>query len=449
LSESPRLGHSRRALFLALAASCPGTVIALALVWTGEYPAKVEWTLSAVAVLSWVGFSFALREHVVRPLQTVSNMLAALREGDYSLHGRSPQTTDDLGLVVREINMLGELLREHRLGAFEASALLRQVMAEIDVAVFAFDSDRNLLLLNRAGERLLGRPARELVGERACDLGMAECLDGDTPRTIEAEFATGKGRWELSRNPIRRGGLRHELVVLSSVQRALREEERQAWKRLVRVLGHEINNSLAPIHSIADSLHQRWTVGKHDDDLDEDLSEGLDVIRGRADRLRRFMASYARLARLPVPVISPMDVGDWVRRVAQLENRTAVEVREGPSLEIPGDRDQLDQLLINLVRNAADAALESEGQVAAGWRVAGTRVEVFVEDSGPGLEETANLFVPFFTTKQNGTGIGLVLSRQIADAHNGTLALENRTDGPGCVARLTLPVAPARAADAG
>jgi two-component system nitrogen regulation sensor histidine kinase NtrY len=437
------MSHSRRALLLALAASCPGTAIALALVWTGGYSAKVEWTLSALALGAWLGFSFALREHVVRPLQTVSNMLAALREGDYSLHGRSVQSTDDLGLVVREINMLSDILREHRLGAIEASALLRQVMAEIDVAVFAFDSDEKLLLLNRAGERLLGRPARELVGERAEALGMAECLQGETPRTIEAEFATGKGRWELSRNPIRRGGLRHELVVLSSVQRALREEERQAWKRLVRVLGHEINNSLAPIHSIADSLHKQLGVDPRGGELEEDLLHGLDVIRGRADRLRRFMDSYARLARLPPPALAAMDVGDWVRRVAQLENRAEVKVLDGPQIEIPGDCDQLDQLLINLVRNAVDASLETGGEVRIGWQVHGSRVEVFVEDDGPGLEETANLFVPFFTTKQDGTGIGLVLSRQIADAHNGTLSLGNRTDGRGCIARLTLPRAAA------
>jgi len=446
LSKRRRLGHSQRVLLLALAASCPGTVIAVALVWNGNYSPKVEWTLSAVAVTAWLGFSLALRERVVRPLQTVSNMLAALREGDYSLHGRSPKTTDDLGLVVREIYMLSELLREQRLGAFEASALLRQVMAEIDVAVFAFDKDGRILLLNRAGERLLGRPARELVGERAADLGMAECLQGDTPRTIELEFANGRARYELSRNPIRRGGVRHELVVLSSVQRALREEERQAWKRLVRVLGHEINNSLAPIHSIADSLHSRWSEGEGDEDLSDDTCEGLDVIRGRADRLRRFMASYARLARLPAPVLAPMDVGDWVRRVAQLENRLAVEVREGPALSISGDRDQLDQLLINLVRNAVDAALETGGHAAVGWRLGPTKLEIFVEDGGPGLEETANLFVPFFTTKPQGSGIGLVLSRQIADAHNGTLSLENRANGTGCVARLTLPISVVRAA---
>ena len=445
MSQSSPLSHSQRTLLLALAASFPATLIAVLLSWRCGFTAKVEWTFSVVAVAAWLGFSFALREHVVRPLQTVSNMLAALREGDYSLHGRSRAADDDLGLVVEEINLLSELLREHRLGAIEASALLRQVMAEIDVAVFAFDSAGKLLLLNRAGERLLERPARELVGMSAAELDMAACLEGETPRTIEAEFPAGRGRWELSRNPIRRGGLRHELVVLSSVQRALREEERQAWKRLIRVLGHEINNSLTPIHSIADSLHGR--IDSAGDACDEDLRDGLDIIRARADRLRRFMESYARLARLPPPQLRPVAVSRWVERVAHLEDRLSVAVEAGAEVEVSGDIDQLDQLLINLVHNAVDAALESDGEVTIGWRASGNRVEVFVNDSGPGLSDTANLFVPFFTTKPGGSGIGLVLSRQIADAHDATLTLDNRSDGPGCVARLILPLMQERDGD--
>ncbi len=437
MSTPRRLGFSQRTLLLALAASAPATVIAVALVWRCGFTAKVEWTASVVVVGAWLGFSLALREHVVRPLQTVSNMLAALREGDYSLHGRPTGANDDLGLVVQEINMLSELLREHRLGAIEASAMLSQVMAEIDVAVFAFDPDDRLLLLNRAGERLLDRPARELVGRPATEICMEQCLTGPTPRTIEAEFAGGRGRWELSRNPFRRGGLRHQLVVLSSVQRALREEERQAWKRLIRVLGHEINNSLAPIHSIADSLHSRLADGL--EAIADDLRDGLDIIRARADRLGRFMASYARLARLPPPVLGRVEVASWVARVAQLDDRMAVTVEPGPEVAVTGDLDQLDQLLINLVRNAVDAALETGGGVVVRWRATETRIDLEVEDEGPGLHDTANLFVPFFTTKPGGTGVGLVLSRQIADAHDATLTLTNRTDGRGCVARLELP----------
>lgn len=421
----------RRLLLLALGAGFPGTAAALALAWGGEFGASVRWTVTAVSVIGWLGFGLALRDHAVRPLHTVANLLASLREGNYGQRGRGEDPDDEVGLVIWEINRLGDVMREQRLGAIEASALLRQVMAEIDVAVFAFDADGRLLLLNRAGERLLGEPARELVGRSAGELGLADCLEGDTPRTITARFGGRSGRWELSRNPIRQGGLRHELVVLSDVQRALREEERQAWKRLVRVLSHEINNSLAPIQSLADSLRGR--IG------DENMARGLDIIHGRAAALGRFMQSYAQLARLPPPTLGEVEVRAWIERVAGLDHGMPVAVEAGPDVAIAGDGDQLDQLLINLVRNAVDAARETGGGVRVGWQVEGGQVEVKVVDDGPGITDTDNLFVPFFTTKPSGTGIGLALSRQIAEAHDGSLSLRNREDASGCVALLHLP----------
>jgi len=261
---------------------------------------------------------------------------------------------------------------------------------------------------------------------------MQECCEGPSPRTIDAEFGGNAGRWEVHCSSIRQGGLRHQLVVLSNVQRALREEERQAWKRLIRVLSHEINNSLTPIQSIAGSLSPASD--------EEDLERGLEVIRGRAAALGRFMTSYARLARLPPPKLGPITVRKWIERIAELDERLQVDVSTGPEVTVPGDSDQLDQLLINLVRNAVDAALETEGKVEVGWNVNGERVEVFVRDEGPGLHSTHNLFVPFFTTKPNGTGIGLALSRQIAEAHDGSLTLRNRDDRDGCEARLRLPL---------
>ena len=425
--------HGGRTLLLALAVGLPGTLAATALVWTGDYSAKVLWTVTVFGVGLWLAFAWALRSYAVRPLQTVSNLLAALREGNYTQRGTLGRRDDEVGLVIWEINKLGEAMREERLGAIEASVLLRQVMAEIDVAVFAFDHDGKLLLSNRAGEKLLGKPTRELVGTHASELGMAQCLEGKTPRTIEAEFAGATGRWELSRNPIRQGGLRHQLVVLSNVQRALREQERQAWKRLIRVLSHEINNSLAPIQSIAGSLSPSSDP--------DDLRRGLDVIRGRSEGLGRFMASYTRLAKLPPPRMKPVEVRDWIQRVAELDERMRVAIKNGPDVTIPGDGDQLDQLLINLIRNAVDASLETSGAVEVGWKLNHQRIEIFVADEGPGIESTQNLFVPFFTTKPDGTGIGLALSRQIAEAHDGTLTLQNRHDRPGCIARLHLPIA--------
>jgi nitrogen fixation/metabolism regulation signal transduction histidine kinase len=433
------LSHDLRVLLLALAAGAPAIVVAALLLWLGDFTPKVQWTLTLLIVGVWLGCSFAVRERVIRPLQTLANLLAALSEGDFSVRGRAPRGDEALGLAMHEVNSLSSTLREQRLGAVEATQLLRQVMAEIDVAVFAIDDGGYLRLVNRAGERLLARRAAELLGQRADAVGLAGCLEGDAPRVVDAAFPGGAGRWDLRRGTFRQGGRPHQLLVLSDLSRALREEELQAWKRLVRVLSHEINNSLAPIKSMAGSLGDLLQRGGHRHDVRPDLERGLEVIAGRSEALIRFMQSYARLARLPAPRREPLDVARWVRRVAGLETRLPVCVVEGPGMSIRADGDQLDQLLINLVNNAVDAALETGGGVRVGWGRRNGGLEVWVEDDGPGLADTANLFVPFFTTKPRGSGIGLVLCRQIAEAHGGSLTLRNRRDGQGCRARLRLP----------
>lgn len=415
----------------------------MVLLWRGDYTSKVQWTLTVLIVGVWMGFAFALRERVVRPLQTLSNILAALREGDYSIRARGARWDEALGEVMVEVNALGDTLKEQRLGALEATALLRKVMEEIDVAVFAFDGDQRLKLVNRAGERLLAQPAERILGESAEDLALADCLEGEAARTLQRNFPgqhAATARWGLHRTTFREGGLPHQLVVLSDVSRALREEELQAWQRLVRVLGHELNNSLTPIRSMAGSLESLLAREPRAADWEQDMRQGLRIIGSRAEALSRFMGAYARLARLPRPKLAPVDVGACVRRVVELETRMRVVLDPGPPLTIRADADQLEQLLINLVRNAVDATEETGGQVRVGWAKNSRYLEVWIDDEGPGLANTSNLFVPFFTTKPHGSGIGLVLSRQIAEAHGGTLSLENRRPGPGCEARLRLPL---------
>jgi two-component system, NtrC family, nitrogen regulation sensor histidine kinase NtrY len=437
-----RLGYERRILLLTLLAGLPGVVVALALLWRGPYAPRWQVTLTLLVVTGWGGFSLAVRERVRRPLQTLANMLAALRQGDFSIRARVTGGRDPLALAFMEVNALEETLRDQRLGAMEATTLLQKMLAEIDVAVFLFDETDRLRLVNRSGERLLGQPGSRILGKGAGELRLGETLEGEAPRTLDISFPGGQGRWELRRNLVRQEGLPWRLVVLSDLSRALREEERQAWQRLVRVLSHEINNSLAPIKSIAGSLQGLLAREDRLPDLEEDLARGLQVISGRAEGLGRFMQSYARLARLPRPELAPVGVEGLVRRVASLETRLPVDVVPGADLVIRADADQLEQLLINLVRNAVDAVLPGEGRVRIRWLRRGGDLELFVEDEGPGIGETKNLFVPFFTTKPGGTGIGLVLSRQIAEGHGGTLALENRPGGRGARARLTLPMDP-------
>jgi two-component system nitrogen regulation sensor histidine kinase NtrY len=442
-----RLRYERRIQLLGLAAGFPGSLIAILLLWFGDYSSQTAWTFTILIVIFWLGFAFSLRQRVVFSLQTLSNLLAAMREEDFSIRARGARSDDALGEVMLEVNALSETLREQRLGAQEATALLRTVIEEIDVAIFTFNSSRTLKLVNRAGERLLARPSERLIGFTAGELGLAACLEGEPARTVELAFPGGGGRWGLRRGCFRQDGLPHDLIVLSDLSRALREEERQAWQRLIRVLGHELNNSLAPIQSVAQSLETSLQRAKMEtpasindttDTVLDDLRQGLAIIRSRTEALGRFMAAYARLARLPPPTLAPVDLHELVRRVAGLEKRVRVQVLEGPPVMISADRDQLEQLLINLLRNAAEAVLECGEEVLIKWSLERSRLQLSIIDDGPGLSNTTNLFVPFFTTKPGGSGIGLLLCRQIAEAHGGSLTVENRQGRRGCEARLVM-----------
>ena len=437
--KSSRVSYEGHIILLALLAALPAVACALIMIWTGSQPTHVQWTLTVLIVGCWAGFAVAIRERIVFPMQTLSNLLGALREGDFSVRGRSPKPDDALGEVMREINTLGSTLREQRLGALEATMLLRTVMREIDVAIFAFDEHQRLRLVNRAGERLLDSTPERLLGQTAGALHLEACLDGPDQTTMQANFPGGAGRWGVRRTGIRERGLPLELVVISDLTQALREQELQAWQRLVRVLGHELNNSLAPIKSIAGSLETILSREPLPEDWRDDMRRGLHIITSRSESLTRFIGAYARLAKLPRPQLQPLDVGDLLGRAASLETRLPVKLDAGPPLTIHGDPDQLEQVLINLLRNATDASLTTQGAVAMGWRRDGAMLEIWVTDEGPGLSSTANLFVPFFTTKPGGSGIGLVLSRQIAEGHGGALTLENRTGSAGCVAKLRLP----------
>jgi PAS domain S-box-containing protein len=305
--------------------------------------------------------------------------------------------------------------------------------------VFAFDMDGRLVLANPAAERLLGQPSERLLGREAHDLDLAGYLSGDSPRLVERAFGGESGRLELRRSSFRRDGRPHQLLVFADLSRALREQEQQAWQRIVRVLSHEINNSLTPIKSIAHSL-KRMLSRVPDLPRAAEIQDGLNLIETRSGSLGRFLRAYAQLARLPKPQQRPIQIGPIAHRIAELENRLPVAVKAADEVEINADPDQIEQLLINIVRNAVDATLETSGSVWIDWKPVDGSLQITVEDEGPGLPDTSNLFVPFFTTKPTGSGIGLALSRQIAEAHGGTLALENRVEARGCRAILRLPM---------
>jgi len=447
--ESSKLSHDKAVFACALVAGLPAIVLALVLLFRSQSIAySLKLTACFLILVCWLGFAAFARNQVVRPLQTMANLLLALREGDYSFRARGARHDDPLGEALSEINTLGSLLKTQRRGAIEATALLRTVMEEIDVAIFAFDQDRVLRLVNRAGEKLLAQPSERLLGRSDAAIGMADCLEGDTSRMLASTIFPGThGRWGLRRIQFREDGRPHQLMVIADLSQPLREEELKAWQGLVRVLGHELNNSLAPIKSIAGSLGTALRLEKRPPDWESDLRTGLDIIAARAEGLERFLQAYSRLARLPPPSLAPNNLVELIQRVVALEKRIAITLLGGPSLTIPCDAAQIEHALINLIRNAVDAALESraanqgDSSVRLGWRQDGAMAEIHIEDDGPGIAQTANLFVPFFTTKPEGSGIGLVLCRQIAENHGGSLTLSNRDSASGCVAILRLPSA--------
>ncbi len=435
------LNFENRVAVTALAAGALGVIATIVLVFVGDYSVETRWTVTVFVIAAWLMAAFSAREQVLRPLQTLSNLVEALREGDFSLRGRAVESDDALAEVIREVNALSKQLREERALSTEASALLRKVMTEIDVAIFAFDGDQRLRLINRSGERLLGNTAERLLAHTADELGLRECLDGEPARILQHTFPSGSGPWGLRRSTFREGGRPHELVVISDFRQALRDEERRAWQRLVRVMGHEINNSLAPIQSLVGTLERVLNTRDQSSDWHQDMERGLRVIGSRAESLGRFMQEYSRLARLPAPNLQPVAIAPLIHRVGSLDSRLQITIEEGPDVTVTADPDQLEQALINIIRNAIDAALTvAPGAVMLRWKIDNGYLEVAVTDNGPGLASTTNLFVPFFTTKPGGSGIGLVLARQIMEGHGGSIVVQNRTGAKGVEAIIRLPL---------
>jgi two-component system nitrogen regulation sensor histidine kinase NtrY len=425
---------------------------------------SIQWIALPSVAIAWIFVVSLLLEQIIRPLQTLANVVAALREDDYSFRARGGRRNDAMGDLALEINALAGMLQVQRVGAMEAMALVERVMMSMQSPVLAFDPDGRLKLLNTAAERAfnLGQQsaqARPTAKQNTSKADLDRLLRAEDNDLLSLSNAQQSARWVVKRTSFRLRGIPHALFVLSDVSEALREEERLAWERLIRVLGHEINNSLTPIKSIAGSLRSRLTSMTNHPEEEDDFARGLEVIEDRAESLNRFLQAYRELMGLPAPRLEPVSLAAIVKQVAKLETRLAVSVTGTSDVTLLADPDQLAQALINLVRNAAEASLSPDARIMGasrnghqggavqsapcvqiGWEIGPSEAVINIVDNGPGLTNAGNLFVPFYTTKPGGTGIGLVLAQQIALAHSGSVQLVNRTDGHGCKACMRLPL---------
>jgi nitrogen fixation/metabolism regulation signal transduction histidine kinase len=370
------------------------------------------------------GYILAWRR-VDRGYRQIAALLLGLRDGDYSL--RAIPARGGLGSAFAAVNTLADGLMGTRRAGIESDALLGKLLGAVDLAIIVIGPRGTIMGGNGAAGTLLGVDAEMLVGRHPGPLGIAAWLAIDGPNRFETPLPGGAGPWDVRRVQFRRGGRDHLVLVASDLSRALRDEERRVWRGLIRVLSHETGNSLGPIQATAEALQRT----AHEPDQ---IRDGLALIERRTRSLAGFIRRYAELARLPPPMPEPVLLGPLLQRITALETRVPVKSTINDAAPTSLDPAQIEQALINLIRNAADAALETGGGIAITLDVTMAHIRITITDDGKGLPRTENLFVPGFTTKPGGSGIGLVLAREIIEAHGGTLQLVNREERLGAQA---------------
>lgn len=445
-SQAPprRMATERRLFLLVLSSAIPATLF---LIWPSgdDIWAGMAKGAIAFAFLAWIlVIAGAVRGELLRHTRTLSNLVEAIRRQDHSLKGAGARESGELGELYRQINGLTHDLKLSRQTEQELLGVLEKVVGQINVAIFVFDSQDRIRLANEPAGALLKSSASELAGVKLADTVLAQLPVAPEPKLVDFRFPGGEGRWQIRERRYRHQGRESRIVFIADLKQVLADEETAAWQRLIRVISHEVNNSLTPITSLCQTLAGILEMpgGAHD----ADVREGLNAIAERARGLQDFISAYARLARLPEPDKTLFPAADLAGNLRRIFDAQALEILPFPDVMIYGDPVHLEQALINLIKNGLEANPRGAPAVRLSCESHDDRCEFHVRDHGPGVGNPDNLFVPFYTTKAQGAGIGLVLCRQIAARHHGQVSLENRVDGSGAIAKLILPLPPVRIA---
>ena len=437
-----QLNFENKLASIALVLGLIPTVGMLLLLYRTEisiYPKILFTLLSLSAVVYGAHCIWTL---VTGQLKTSTNLLEAIINGDFTMRPLRQHRQGALNEFNQLLNQLANDLADEKLQSREKQILLHKVMAQIEVAILATDQQHQVTLMNPAAEKLLGKTYQEVSSTHISNCGLVLETENHM-RKVQELFSHGKRtKVYIHTDSFFENGQRHNLIFITDIQQILREEERLAWKRLLRVLSHEINNSLAPISSIGESLSSLLIKENETEDTKElmiDLSEGLALITERANSLNQFIQRYQTLTRLPLPDKSPVDIGSLLSSITPMFSRKIAI--DGKDLQIYADEAQLQQVFINMLKNAEEAMDNNPtGEIKICWYKEGNQLNIHVLDEGRGINNPDNIFVPFYTTKENGCGIGLVLSRQILMNHSGDLTLENRKNGIGAKVTIVLPL---------
>ncbi|MDO9319679.1 MAG: ATP-binding protein [Gammaproteobacteria bacterium] len=449
-TKGEKLSFERKLALITLAGTAIPSILLVATLWffdVSGYLIGIAGCLLAFLTLHCVMTIWRRTQDQYRNLH---NLLESIIQGDHSLRGVAERESGELGELVGTINALARASQQQRLQSEESLLLVRKIIDQIDVSIIAWGKDGRMQFINPAAEKLLGVPPENSnYGVEALQLPpalqIANQFQAGETRVLDLDIAKARGRFRLHVERFIADGHSNSLLFITDVSKLLKSEERKAWRNLIRVLSHEINNSLAPLVSLSNALSKQVRLREKDAELRKELVDGISIISHRAESMAEFVKNHQQIAQLPTLSKRKVELLQLIRRVVSLFPNSAIDIN-GSETEVVIDPLLMEQVLINLIKNAIESTERSSAKLGApplpivvDWEVHDKRLTITIVDSGEGIQSLDNLFVPFYTTKPHGSGIGLVISQQIIEAHGGDINVSNRTDQRGCRVTINIP----------